>query len=102
MMSFRVLVWASIFISSLGLAPQAFAEERSLSFKTFDGLELNGILSEPSASARGLLLILPGSGNTDADGDLSSLFIGFPQGGKSSAKLSQQLAKALDEARFYR
>lgn len=99
-MSFSYLAFLALFLSVSQTGDIAFAEQQAIDVTAFDGLKLDGTLTLPLGSPRGALLILPGSGNVSADGDVSSPLVGFPQGSNTSAKLSEQLANTLTRAGF--
>jgi hypothetical protein len=72
----------------------ANAAEEAARIVTRDGIVLGGIWALPSGAPRGAVLILQGSGNVGADGDVSSPMLGTGAGGLP-ARLSEQLANAL-------
>ena len=65
---------------------------------THDGLNLRAILSKPNSS-RARVLLLSGSGNVGAGGDVSSPFVGGPLRGQL-AHLNEQFAQALMKKGF--
>lgn len=83
-----------VFFSFFTFQTLGFAVEQNFDVKTYDGLTLKGVLEIPSEHPKMLLIILPGTGNVDADGDVTSPALGKPYRAKS-AKLSLDLAKRL-------
>lgn len=90
-----LLVTLNISLLSLLASPVAFAAatEESATVVTADGLSLRGVLALPE-KVSGAALILPGSGNVGADGDLSGPLLGSGFKG-APAKLSEQIAASL-------
>lgn len=74
--------------------PMAQTTTRSFEFQSFDGTVLRGVWTQPEVPLRAAALILQGSGNVDADGDVSSPLIGAGYQ-NAPAKLSKQLADTL-------
>lgn len=89
----------SVLLAGLFLSTSSFAsikEEKTI-FMTFDGKPLTAIIAAPQEeSPKAVALILQGSGNVGADGDVSGPFLGTGYKG-APAKLSEQLAQALAE-----
>ncbi len=69
----------------------------SAKVQTYDGQSLNAFWSIPDKAPVGVVLLIQGSGNVGADGDVSGAFLG--QGYKGQpAKLSENMASALATA----
>lgn len=89
-----VLLFGLLFLSSV--SAHALSEQPAV-ITSFDGVKLKGRWTLPATALRGVALILPGSGNTGADGDVSSPLIGNPYRAPS-APLSAQIAHRFAEA----
>ena len=87
----RILSLASFFVFVSNV--QALTTE-NISILTQDGLSLSGVLTLPSTPISGAVLILQGSGNVGADGDVSGPMLGLGYHGQST-KLSEQISEAL-------
>ena len=59
-----------------------------------DGTKLNGVWTLPSKEIKAVVVLLQGSGNVDADGDVTHPFVGSGYKG-ATPKLSKQVAEAL-------
>jgi len=86
---------AIVFLFFISLSSSVRAE--SISIQTFDAQSLSGIVTLPTGNVAGAVLILQGSGNVGADGDVSGPFLGSPYHGQSG-KLSEQIATQLASA----
>src|SRR4051794_20198085 len=83
-----------LILSLVLMAPlMATAAEEAATVTSSDGVVLSGKWNIP-AEAKEAVLILQGSGNVAADGDVSSFLLGAPYRG-GSGKLSEQMAEAL-------
>lgn len=75
-------------------------QDNAASIKTSDNVLLRGRFHGPTDATpvRQIVLILPGSGNVDFDGDISSPLTGTGVPGQPEPRLSLQLAKSLGQA----
>lgn len=85
-----VLVFGINFYSFSSLAASIEAAQ----VHTYDGQVLNGFWTLPDAAPVGAVVILQGSGNVGADGDVSAPLLGSGYHGQV-AHLSEQMADAL-------
>jgi alpha/beta superfamily hydrolase len=82
----------SFSVSSAVFANVSQVEQVTLVMK--DGVLLKGTFTRPNGVLRGAMVILPGSGNTGVDGDVSGPFTGTGFKG-APAKLSDQISEAM-------
>ena len=87
-----------VFGSGCSATPAGPTEERS-QLILFDQQSVSNVLTLPSGEVRGVALILPGSGNVGADGDVSGPIFGQGYHGQA-APLSKQIANTLAQSGF--
>ena len=90
----------SVISAALLALPGAYAAditEESVMIQTFDGISLSGRLAIPDSNPKAVVVIISGSGNVAADGDVSSPLLGWGYKG-APAKLSEQIATKLASA----
>ncbi|MBI2606611.1 MAG: alpha/beta hydrolase [Deltaproteobacteria bacterium] len=88
----------SFLLAGLVISTSLFAsiKEEKMILMTFDGKPLTAIVGLPEGNPKAVAVILQGSGNVGADGDVSGPFLGAGYKG-APAKLSEQLAATLAE-----
>ena len=83
-----------ILFLSAGASAQTTVSTSTTKVEASDGQKLSAIWTIPSQKVVAAALIIQGSGNVGADGDVSGPFLGTGYKGQS-AKLSEQISNAL-------